>query len=487
MAQKRLRDYQSPLGSFLHNLINLGVHLPGRFAGFSGLVITGQTQFSLAHGGGISTFDNTGTPYGPFGIAMTVQGEMIIEDAPIPGFNITPNNTANDRTDWIVMTHQYILVSGGGAATYSILVGPNPVLQPYQVIIGVLIVPAGVLTSTGCQYQKAPCPDSGDSPDAKLSVPNTFSAIQAQSMAKFPFTAPSVIDGFGASMYDLPPSANSYPFAPVNNIDIDGIRISNNFTPQDGMEINLIINRYCRIKNNPPFQPNGVYEPILFSNRLSTGTVTIGVTGSNVVVNTFQPPADDTAIWVVRLIRYQSSWIVCSIDGPGFSPVSFIRGMLLGLEMPITQVPANFDAFGVGTGQWTGWQIANGNGGFSDWRGRVPVGATDVPAQGQPPVLSALLPPGVTKLSQGSFGGSAKFTLSQANLPAVGLKLLSNATGGQAPWFTMDAGGGGGNYSLKGDSDNSLINGYITTENMGSGTAFQMMPPYQVTMWIVKL
>lgn len=482
MAQKRLRDYQSQLGSWLHNIINLGVHLPGRFSGYDTLQITGANQFSLAHAGGINTFDGLGNPYGPLGVAMTIQGEIIIEDAPVPGLIVLANNTAQDRTDWVIMTHQYLQITGGADATYSVITGPNQILQPFQVILGTLLVPAGTQGIVGCAWTKAKCPDSGDSPDAKLSAPNTFGAINANAMFQFPFSAPSGVDGVGANVYDLPPQANSYPFNPVNNIDIDGIRIIG-FAEQDGMEINIVINRYCRIRGGMTMQNGSPYEPIVFSTRLSTGNVIV----NGQAIPTFQPPADDTAVWIVGLIKYQGRWIVKSIDGPGFSPAAFISGMTIAVDMPIGNVPTNFDNYGLGIGIWTGWQIANGNGNTSDWRGRFPVGATDVPSQGQPAIVSTLLPPGITKLSQGSFGGSAQFTISKANLPALGLKILSNASGGQSPWFVMDGGGGGGNYSLKGDSDNSLANGFVTTENMGSGTPFAMMPAYQVTMWVTKL
>ena len=34
MSQKRLRDFNDPVGSFEHNLFNLGERAPGRLRGF---------------------------------------------------------------------------------------------------------------------------------------------------------------------------------------------------------------------------------------------------------------------------------------------------------------------------------------------------------------------------------------------------------------------------------------------------------------------
>jgi hypothetical protein len=70
-------------------------------------------------------------------------------------------------------------------------------------------------------------------------------------------------------------------------------------------------------------------------------------------------------------------------------------------------------------------------------------------------------------------GGAATVTLAQANLPAVGLHMKMPSAG----WSNTSAGTAAG----VGGTDNASIitTTNILTENMGSGTAFDIIPPYQ--------
>lgn len=140
-------------------------------------------------------------------------------------------------------------------------------------------------------------------------------------------------------------------------------------------------------------------------------------------------------------------------------------------------VLANFDITGLGIADRVGWAICNGANGTADMRGRFVVGYDDRavdPASGIWDIVYN---------GMGATGGEKAHTLVKAELPAEGLKLKKP----DGDFYVNDTGGGGAMVSLKGDSDNAFTNGYITTENMGSGIGHENRPPFIVTLFIQKL
>lgn len=503
MAQKRLRDYQSPLGSFLHNIINLGMHFPGRFAGFDTLVVTGQLQFSLAHtASGVNTLDATGNPYGPIGAMMSNQGEVILEDAPIIALTIATNaGNTNTRVDTVVLNHQYLQLANPQNATYSVVIGSLVndsvlgALSQTQVVVGYISIPPGATLISQCTYVKAKCPDSGDQPDAKLNSPNNFTVMNAFAADPNAYTQNTTIvsddpNTTPCNLWDVNGNnGNTFRLAPTVLYDVDLIRVKN-IPNQDGMEITLVINRYVRIKAGMPIGPTaskGGYLPIQFSNRLATVTVAAG----NNLYNAMSPPADDTALWFITMVRLQGFWYVKAVDGPGFSPQVFLQGMCVEVHMPIATAPNYFDTTGLGINDWLGWALCNGNifNGYQtlDHRGRVGIGAINVPNVGAPSLSPNIVPIGKTTLTEGDSGGEAAHTLIQGELPNIKLRIIVDPTQATGAYYVYDTGGSADNFSLKGDNANSAQDGAITTEPMGSGNAHNVVQPYIVVMFAVKL
>lgn len=485
MAQQRLRDFQSPLGSFLHNLINLGVHLPGRFCGFDTLLQTGQLQFSLTHAAsGVNTSDQSGNPYGPLGVMMSNQGEILMEDAPITGLAIE-SNAGNPliRMDIVVLNHQYIQLANPATANYSVVKGPlnqttNPQLSPFQTPVGFLIIPAGATLISQCTYTKAPNPDSGDSVDAKLAYPNVYQKTNANAADFGPFIAPTSIDNAVNNLWDLSVNGNAFSINPPNAVSIDGLRLPG-INNQQGMEITLVINQFVTLRSGMPLSQaalNAGYGVVQFSSRLTTAIQ--AVNGAS--INALTPPPGNS-LWFVTLIKWGLNWFVKSIDGQQFSTGTFIKGMTVEVNMAIDDIINNWAPDGLGIGLWNGWQLCNGLRGTQDKRGRTSFGATDIPAAGQNPVNPDYFPTGFAIMSLGFTGGFAKVAIPRRSLPPEGLNILES--NGQP--YVYDIGGSNAN-SLKGDSDNAQGN-FVKTENLGQGIPMDTIPPYIYTMWATKL
>jgi hypothetical protein len=130
-------------------------------------------------------------------------------------------------------------------------------------------------------------------------------------------------------------------------------------------------------------------------------------------------------------------------------------------------IAANFDVNGYGQNNETGWRILSKA--YPSAAGKVMVNIDSADADFD---------------TAGKTGGAKTYTLLKANLPASGLKIQVPGGGN---YFVNDTGGGGGLLSLKGDNDNSVANGYVMTENMGSGTAFDKMNPFFVVLKLIKL
>lgn len=483
MAQQRLRDYQSPLGSFLHNLINLGVHRPGRFCGFDTLVQTGQFQFSLTHqASGTNTSDAAGNPYGPLGVLMTNQGEVIIEDAQLDGLSIAPNN-ANpfNRIDQVVINHQYLQLANPAAATYSVVRGPNgqsipTALTRFQTLIGTLTVPPNALINQ-CTYIKAICPDSGDSPDAKLNVPNDFTAINQNAQEPNEINTPAFVNGQGINFWDMTTNGNSFIVNPTAIVTIDGLRIVNG-SNKDGTEITLIINQFTRIRNNVVIPPStDGYAPILFSSRLTAAKeVFLGVN-----TNVLTPPSGAATSWVITLIKVRGKWIIKAVDGVNFNASTWLKGMTMEVTMAMSDVLTFFDETGLGVADWTGWAIKNSlNGTGLDRRGRMPVGAIDIPALGAPNVVADLIPI-VGNLNLGSGFGKTSHTLVTPELPNTSFSVPGITGGDNSDNNNLTHFAGGDKPNGQGTAFN------IAVGSGGQDEAFSIMPPYDATFWVVRI
>lgn len=320
MAQRRLRDWQDPLGSYEHNLINLGVHYPGRFSGFDTLTATGGLTFKVGHGGkGIRTFDEEGIPTGPFGVAMTAQGVMLVEDADVEGLEVDGNPGSVDRYDQFVMTHQYQVSAGGFDAIYEIVKGVQDTenlgaLAPYQVTLGIIRVPAGATNATQLDYQKADVPDSGDEVDAKLETVNQFrkTNLQAQSL-----DTPNNIDNtqitdnnnlnlIKGKKWSLNNKGNTYTIICFSNAPMDLIRLpkTNN---QDGVEINLRTDDKLTLQHNTPPSPA--------ETALGFAPIYIPDQWRDSVNNWYKPPS--VAQMLYTLCRVSGIWWLKNAIGVG--------------------------------------------------------------------------------------------------------------------------------------------------------------------------
>lgn len=496
MAQQRLRDYQSPLGSFLHNLINLGVHKPGRFSGFDTLKQTGVLQFSITHEkSGINTRDSADVPYGPLGVLMSNQGEILIEDAPLTALSINDNSdNPVQRTDYLVLSHAYFPVTPSTPGTYAILQGPKnsapggvgtpPVLNTYQTLIGVITIPAGANSIGLCTYAKAISPDSGDAPDAHLTSPNLFQTTNVQGAVDMSASSVGLVGvDSGLWVWDLPNTGNTFIFLQPNQLTIDCIRVLGVHN-QDGFEINLVLGPQTKIRsfNNqgntatlPAPYPSLGYKPIVFSDRIKNS---IEYDGPQYCPGF--TPQGATALVCVNLVIVNGVWVVKAIDGVGYKPARIgNKGEVMEIHMLLADIPNYFEPQqGTGINEYFGWQLCNG---YNSWdkRGRVGIMSLNgIPGNG--PVdgkISGVFAPQMT-------GGESLHTLTQPELPNVQLKLLSYRGGGEV--YVHDTGGGGSNISIKNDADNNPNNpGPVLTTPLGSGNGHNIMQPYMCVLYAV--
>jgi len=321
MAQRRLRDYQDPLGSFEHNLINLGVHYPGRFAGYDTLVATGGLTFKITHvGKGIVTLDELGNPIGPFGVAMTNQGVVVIEDQEITALAVTANPSTSDRYDLLVMDHQYTLIAGGLPATYAIVPGiqgseTRGVLSPTQCILGTIRVIAGLTQASQLTYDKASAQDSGDMPDAKLDGVNTFhrlnefaqSNLQPTNLVDAATTDLNALDNLKGKRWNLNYLGNTFSVVAFSNTDMDLIRLVGG-SNQNGVEININTNDNLTIKHNTPPSPAEI--------AMGFATILIPDQWRDPITNRYKPPSPG-ANMLYTFLKVSGRWFLKNAVGVG--------------------------------------------------------------------------------------------------------------------------------------------------------------------------
>lgn len=321
MAQRRLRDWQDPLGSYEHNLINLGVHYPGRFSGFDTLTPTGGLTFKIGHGGdGIRTWDEEGLPTGPFGVAMTAQGVILIEDADVLALAVDANPNAIDRYDQFVMTHQYQVSTGGFDAIYEIVKGDTATenlspLAPFQVQLGIIRVPKGTVNATTLDYQKGVVPDSGDEVDAKLETVNEFEKtnLQAQSLDtptnldNTELTDNNNLNLIKGKRWSLNNKGNTFTIIAFTADAMDLIRLpkTNN---QDGVEINLRADDKLTLQHNTPPSPA--------ERLLGFAPIYIPDQWRDSVNNWYKPPTPGAQL-LYTLLRASGIWWLKNAVGVG--------------------------------------------------------------------------------------------------------------------------------------------------------------------------
>jgi len=257
MAQKRYHDFEATIVSYDFARWNLGMHRPGRYAGFDTLVPQSVLSFRLSHAmTGLTTTNPLGASVGPLGVVVSNQGVVVEEDDLIPVLNVD-TNVGNDSTryDYVVMAHTISSTPGGSAATYSIIKGPlnNPTFPTLsnpqtQVIVGFLTLAAGAAIITPTNYTRATTPDNGGEADAKLNSVNVYSRLQQQKRGSD--VGPTFdISSTGEKLFTIPTDGNTFRVTGQLNDQVQGLKFSDS-TPQEGCKITLILTAGIGIFNN---------------------------------------------------------------------------------------------------------------------------------------------------------------------------------------------------------------------------------------------
>lgn len=166
MAQERFWNWRDDDFTFRINHWLLGIHEPGLYRGFD-VNLNPGLSLQLTHnvtGHSKAKEDKSFSP--PTGIYITPQGSVINEDDSIT-LAVSPNNTAIDRYDIVVATHEYSRLEGGLSASYIIIQGDNlgniaDVPDPStDVLLGVLRMGPNStsLSSENVEYIRSDVPD----------------------------------------------------------------------------------------------------------------------------------------------------------------------------------------------------------------------------------------------------------------------------------------------------------------------------------------
>lgn len=124
MAQDRSIEYNVPLTSFQHNQMKQGIYPAGRYKGFDTILnVGGGLNIQLANlGTGLQRVNDTNTyDVGDYGVVVMPTGVNIqTDDQPVLAIDDT---AGGNRTDLIIMTHEFTQVPGGSSATISVMTG----------------------------------------------------------------------------------------------------------------------------------------------------------------------------------------------------------------------------------------------------------------------------------------------------------------------------------------------------------------------------
>lgn len=511
MAQTRLRDYKDDLGSFEHNLFNLGVHGPGRFAGFDTLISTGNVgntrEFEIRHTGtGFSYKNAINNVIGPIGVVMTPQGVLIQESAPIgPLAPDTNAGNALTRYDLVYLTHDYVVADGGQAATYGIIKGAvgvsiKPILADplKQVAIGIIELPPNASNAAEFIWHKSKSPDSGDGEDARLTYPNSFKKTQSQNKSERIYDNPTesgVFNAITANFWDFDNDGNVYTIQANAGRYIDGIKI-HDVPIQEGMRIHVMVLDNTLLRENPAWLADPIaskgYKAIRIPPGLGNENIGNALGGSPWGV---RPAAGEE--WELELLFYKDRWTLLKIGGAGVkSP--HVRGDLK--DIWGVDIGLNFSSTGVGKNLHAGWAICNGLNGTPDLRGKSRyMATTDVPAPGMTPLEdeAATLAAGANpeEFRYGipyTISGSRSIRISQAQLPDVIFPVNDPGHRHGVPLTAGSDSGGGGVTSgaVTGNDGAPLTNiAYtgITVSSGGAGEPIHHYTPAGAVLTLMKL
>jgi hypothetical protein len=484
--QVRVRDFEEALTSYEHNLINLGIHKPGRFWGFNVIGATGPLTFQIEHTGGLRVRNAINELSHELGVVMTRQGVIIVETENITGLVLDSNvGNNNERIDLVVLNHQYSNLPGGSEATYSIIKGPTdsravPVLinPDYQIIIGKLYIPPQTSAMPGVKWMREKAPDSGDGEDARLTEVNKFTRLNQWYKSTLLYSTTTVIDT-GANLWELRDDGNTFNLAPPIEAPgdpetpikiLDGIKIGTD-PIQDGTEVILVINEKVQIRNSiqvPNAQFVAGYLPIKFNERISNEIATINGDPYPVI----HPVKGEE--WILKLLKIGDRWLVSNIEGPGHSD-AFKRGMIIAVTMSTTDVFLNFDSTGLGIRLYKGWAIANGQNGTDDWMGRSPMGAT-ISIPRTTPLDLGMEPNKVPSIVIGEHKGGPVHTLTIEEMPEH-LHDIDGSTG------TSFAGAG----TVPGIAGTGQFEGAGKTKVAGNGQPHDNLHPVVGTLFIQRI
>lgn len=506
MAQNRLRDYEEPVGSFDHNIFNLGLHSPGRYVGFDDLQKVSSLTFKIGHGRtGFTYTDVINTSKGPTGVLLTPQGVIVHEDTAIGPLAIETNlGNGSKRFDLVVCNHQYVSVAGGQAATYSVIKGPlgsevkpTPTDAQKQTVIGYIELPSNASDINQCTWHKAKCPDSGDGEDARITHPNVFRATNFESLSAVNYTAPDLVKNYGTrtvSLYTFNPDGNVIEMQPNVSIEVDGFRIKD-MPVHNGARIRVIINHLVTFRESFSFESDPTaynlgYRAISINPTL--GNINVGADGGNVMgVKNLTDPR-----WEVEFVFFGGRWMISNIGGMGSGSLQTVKQGVI--TAWYGNFNAMFDATGLGVFNLAGYALCNGNNGTPDLRGKMLAMSTDVQAAGQPDLSTeqaiidqGLLPEHYIIESKGAYVGTKTHTLLKTNLP--NLELRVDDPGHEHGVYTANSQTGSGKFTVGGDGEEGTRPKTWTSKTFikvfldGDGTPVYHIPPVWMTVFIMKL
>lgn len=496
------RLYKNNLTSFQHNLFNLGLHKPGRLVGFDTLAPTGTLTFQVTHiGSGISYKMPNNTILGPFGMCISGQGVLIMEDSPVLNLSIDTNVGNNEtRYDLLVLNHGHQNTTGAPPATYSILKGPlnNPIkpipADPLKdIIVGVIIIPPGAGSIAAAKYKKSKAPDSGDGEDARLNDVNTFKAIQLFNKSSTTFYLPNhtpSIAGLGnAGFWDLDENGNMFEALPTPTMGpqkFDGIKIPE-IALQDGIEIKILINQYIQLRdpfttNFPSSYYNNGYRPL----KIHPSFYNVQI-GSTPAVN---PPTND--LWIAHFIFYQNKWVLVNV-GAQTNNAKFTTGDIIEWYGNIN---ANFDDTGLGVigGLKEGWALCNGNHGTPDERGLASVMSTFIPDNGAPNLTADYAAGLRMQIAPYNSTGLTEELITMGNLPNASLSVTDPGHSHTAVRTKTDLTSGNSSNRIRdinlgagGDLSTSSSTTGISVNLPGGEVAYSKIQPVFGCVKIMKL